>query len=104
MGSSWGKGSSAGESCRRAIGPHQLLGFPRRLGRVGRDEHPCAEPPQRAARGVMVQEPAARDDQAGGIVVELGEAVGRLGHEGAVVGAVAGYRAESLERHHRNSP
>ena len=54
--------------------------------------------------GVMMQQPAARDHETGGIVVELGQAVGRLGHQRAVVGAVAGDRPQSLERHHRDSP
>ena len=53
-----------------------------------------------ARLGMVVQEPAARDDERRGIVVEVGEAVGRLGHQRAVVVAVAGDGAEAFEGLH----
>jgi hypothetical protein len=49
---------------------------------------------------VVVEESSAGHDEAGRIVVELGKAVGRFGHEHAVVGAVASDRSKSFERHH----
>ena len=51
----------------------------------------------------MVQETTTRDHETRGVVVEFGETVGGLGDERAVVGAVTGNRAQSLERHHRSS-
>ena len=54
-----------------------------------------------AALGMVVQEPAAGHHERGGIVVELPEAVGRFGHQHAVVAPVAGDGPQSLEGLHR---
>ena len=63
-----------------------------------------AEPPQRCAFGMVVEQTAARDDEGGGIVVELTQAVGGLGDQEPVVAAVAGDGPESFERLHSSQP
>ena len=63
-----------------------------------------AQPPERGALGVVVEQTPAGDDERGGIVVELAQAVGRLGDEEPVVAAVAGDGAEAFERLHRAQP
>src|SRR4051794_2993261 len=49
---------------------------------------------------MVVQEAAARHDEAGGVVIELGEAVGGLRDERAVVPRVASDAAQALEGLH----
>ena len=66
----------------------------------GAAEHARAQPPERRALGMVVEQPPAGDDERGGIVVELAQAVGRLGDQEPVVAAVAGDGPESFERLH----
>jgi hypothetical protein len=49
---------------------------------------------------VVVDQPPARDDQPGRLVVERRKAVGRLGHEGAVVAGMTGDVPQALEGLH----
>ena len=89
-----------GEAVGRRIGAHRRLRVPRRVGRVGRGEHLGAQPPQRRPIGMVMQQTSARDDEGGGIVVELTEAIGGLGDQEPVVATVAGDGPESFERLH----
>ena len=95
-----GEGEQRGEPVGGAVVAHQRLGVPRRLGRVGGRQHPGAEPPQRRPLGMVMEQPAAGDHQRRRIVVELAEAVGRLGDEEPVVATVAGDGPQSFEGLH----
>ena len=79
------------KQARKAIGgvvvAHDRLGVPRRFRRLGRGEHARAEPPQRRAFRVVVQQPTTGHDERGRVVVELAEAVGSLGDQEPVVTA-----------------
>ena len=97
-----GEGEQRGEAVGGVVVAHQRLGVPRRVRRVGRRRAPRAQSHHSGgALGVVVEQAPARDDERGGIVVELAQAVGRLGDEEPVVAAVAGDGPESFERLHR---
>ena len=98
------EGQQARQGGRRCGRLHERFGVPRGVGRLGRGEHARAEPPQRRAFGMVVEQATARDDERGRIVVELGQAVGGLRDQEPVVAAVAGDRPESFERLHRGQP
>ena len=69
--------------------------------RVGGHQHPAAHPPHRSHRRVAGDELAGRGDQAGGIVGEGHQRVGRLGHQLDRVGAPGpGDVAQPLDRVH----
>src|SRR4029077_16307878 len=59
-----------------------------------------AQPPERTATRVVRQQPPAHGDELGRVVGEVGQAVGRLEHERAIVARVPGQVPEPLEREH----
>ncbi len=97
------EGEQRGDSARGAVVTHEPFGLPGRVGRVGRCQHPRAQPPQRRAIRVMHEETTACDDESGRVGVELGEAVCRLGDERAIVAGMPGDPTQTLEGLHERS-
>ena len=97
------EGQQAGEPVGGAVLVDELPRLPGGVGRLRCGQDACAEPPERARRRVVRDEPPARDDEPGRIVGEAGEAVGCLRDECTVVLVrPAGEVAKALERLHES--
>ena len=98
------EGEQRGQTAGGAVVAHEPFGLPCRVRRVGRRQHPRAEPPQRRAIGVVHEQASAGDHEPGGVHVELGEAVGGFGDERAVVAGMPGDATQALEGLHERQP
>ena len=95
---------SGSSAISRSIGGVALDLVDRRAGRghrVGARQHPGAQPPQRPARRVPLDDAPAGDDEPGRVEPEPAQRPGRLPHERLGVGAPGpGHVPQALDRMH----